>query len=353
MSVILYTNTLDFGGVATFFVRMKQAFEENGIKSYILSFKNERENQVEDNLSIWKKMTIIRKTIKRNSCKTVITNYGIETLLIKLATIGLNVKIISVVHVRSKIFISKHIIGIKKLILEQMIKISFVVCDKCVAVSDSLREELILEGWVDKNKIVTIYNPVINNSYAYYEKNINTNYDVNIGIIGWIYDIKNQKDAIRAIKIINDERFKLHIIGGIGNLEYYNEVNDMITDLKLENQVFIEGIKEDIFNEIKKLDILVLTSKTEALPTVIIEALSCGVPVISSDCKVGPREILGGGHYGYLYEENNIKMLSEYIEYLAKNPKEYNEMSKRGIERARDFTFSKAALNYKYIIENL
>lgn len=352
MSIILFTNTLDSGGVAKFFIRMNDAFHKHRIKSHIVCFKDEIKN-IEDRINIFEKIKRIRDVSIEKKCTTIITNYGIETILAKIAIVGLDINIISIVHVRPNLFIYNNLTGIKKIIIKNLIHISFKICDKCVAVSESLRDELIKERWISENKIVTIYNPVISDNFISDKKEIKEKDEIHLGIIGWIYDIKNQKDAIKAIKKINDERFKLHIIGGIGDTDYFNEVKLLIKDLNLENQIFIEGIKEDILNEIKELDILLLTSKSEALPTVIIESLACGVPVISSDCKVGPREILDNGKYGYLYEEHNVNMICEYINELTNNPKKYTEFSELGIKRAKDFTYKKAVLKYMDTINQI
>ena len=145
----------------------------------------------------------------------------------------------------------------------------------------------------------------------------------------------------------------MHIIGGIKDKNYYDKLVKLIKDLNLEGQVIFEGIKKDIFKEIEKIDILLLTSKTEALPTVIIEALACGIPVISSDCKVGPREILKNGHYGDLYVSNDIIGLVNCILNISSNLSLYKEVSEKALIRAKDFTYQKAMLNYKSLIEEL
>ena len=357
MNIILFTNSLDFGGASTFFIRLEEAFNKSSVKSSIVTFNNERGNDQENLLqnSLKYRIQYLKNKCKKNDTDIIITNYGLETLIAKLSTIGLRrkVKIIAVVHVRSFMWIPNSMNFIKKVIFKFLIKLSFRICDKCVAVSNDLRKELIEEKWVNKNKIVTIYNPVIKDNFNGKIRDIKKGQQINLGIIGWIWDIKNQEEAIRAIYELNDSRYKLHIIGGIKDKNYYDKLVKLIKDLNLEGQVIFEGIKKDIFKEIEKMDILLLTSKTEALPTVIIEALACGIPVISSDCKVGPREILKNGHYGDLYVSNDIKGLVNCILNISSNLSLYKEVSEKALIRAKDFTYQKAMLNYKSLIEDL
>ena len=352
MSIILFTNSLDFGGASTFFIRMNEAFNDENIKSNIVAFNNEREKNQSNllELSIYKRIKYLRDKCKEQQCESIITNYGLETLIAKIATICLSkkIKVISVVHIRSIMFIPKNMNKLKKFIFRLLIKLSFQVCDKCVAVSNDLRSELIKEKWVREDKVVTIYNPVIKNDIEFKPRTINENQDIHIGLIGWIWDIKNQEEAIRSLKELNDNRFKLHLIGGIKDLEYYKKLETLIKDLKVEKQVTFEGLKENIFEEFKKIDILILTSKTEALPTVIIESLASGVPVVSRNCKVGPKEILENGRYGYLYE--NINELVNNIRLLTNEKSLYTEISKKGLIRAKIFTYSKSAKVYKSIL---
>lgn len=357
MNIILFTNSLDFGGASTFFIRLEEAFKKNNVKSSIVAFNSERGNNQENLLqrSLKYRIKHLRNKCKENDTDTIITNYGLETLVAKLSTIRLRkrVKIISVVHVRSFMWIPESMNFIKKIIFKFLIKLSFKICNKCVAVSNDLKEELIKEKWVNKNKIVTIYNPVIQDEFNGKIRTIEKGQEINLAIVGWIWDIKNQEEAIKAMHQLNDNRYKLHIIGGIKDKKYYDNLVKLIKDLNLEGQVIFEGIKKDIFKELEKIDILLLTSKTEALPTVIIEALACGIPVIASNCEVGPREILKNGYYGDLYVNSNIRGLVECILNISNDVSLYKEISKRALIRAKDFTYQKSMLNYKSLIEDL
>ncbi|EOU1921355.1 glycosyltransferase [Clostridium perfringens] len=355
MNIVLYTNSLDYGGASTFFLRLNSAFLHNNVNSNIISFNNERGSNSTNLLkcSLRERIVYLRNKLKEKETDIIITNYGLETLMAKLVTIGLNkkVKIISVVHVRSFMWIPESMSFIKKYIFKLLIKLSFKICDKCVAVSNDLQKEILEEGWINEEKIVTIYNPVIEDDFEMLPKAIKYKEEIHLAIIGWIWDIKNQEEAIKAMYELGDKRYKLHIIGGIKDQAYYEKLINMINEFKLDDQVFFEGIKTDIFKELEKIDILLLTSKTEALPTVIIEALACGVPVISRDCKVGPREILVNGEYGFLYD--SLEELTQKIKELSMNNEKYKQLSFKSIKRAADFRFIESMKKYIFLIEIL
>ena len=83
--------------------------------------------------------------------------------------------------------------------------------------------------------------------------------------------------------------FKLYLIGRGNNL---NLLSDFINDCGLNKNIKLAGYKKNAYQYINSSDLLVLTSKYEGLPNVLLEAQAQGIPTISSDCPSGPKEIL-------------------------------------------------------------
>jgi glycosyltransferase involved in cell wall biosynthesis len=96
-----------------------------------------------------------------------------------------------------------------------------------------------------------------------------------------------------------------------------------------------------------KAAVFVLTSVREGLPNVMIEALACGCPVVSTDCRSGPAEILEGGTWGRLVPVGDVKALSEAIMAAIAQPPDRATL----VERAR--FFSAAAIARRYLSELL
>lgn len=89
--------------------------------------------------------------------------------------------------------------------------------------------------------------------------------------------------------IPENKRPSLEILG-IGEMK--DELETYCIDNKLTNQVTFHGMQKDVSAFIEKSDVLILPTYTEAFALVLVEALRTGIPVITTDAKYGPREIL-------------------------------------------------------------
>jgi glycosyltransferase involved in cell wall biosynthesis len=101
------------------------------------------------------------------------------------------------------------------------------------------------------------------------------------------------------------------------------------------------------FKIMRKASVFVLSSKREALPTVIIEAMACGCPVVSTNCKSGPSEILENGRYGYLVPVGDHQAMAEAIINTLNNPMP----AKILIDRAKHFSIDKSISKYINILD--
>jgi glycosyltransferase involved in cell wall biosynthesis len=138
-------------------------------------------------------------------------------------------------------------------------------------------------------KLNYIYNPV---DQAYIEKAANADVEVPRGEyiihVGSFSASKRHDLLIRAYASSGIEE-KLVLVGK-GKLE--NELKELVSELGVEDKVLFLGFRANPYPLIKKAKLLVLSSDYEGLPTVILEALSLGVPVVSTNCKSGPSEML-------------------------------------------------------------
>ena len=109
--------------------------------------------------------------------------------------------------------------------------------------------------------------------------------------VGRLNRQKGQWFLIRSFrKVVNQhENARLFILGD-GTLK--NELKDLINELNLNEKVFLLGVQENVFPFLKNSNCFIFSSLWEGLPIVLIEALSMNLPIISTDCKTGPREIL-------------------------------------------------------------
>jgi glycosyltransferase involved in cell wall biosynthesis len=88
----------------------------------------------------------------------------------------------------------------------------------------------------------------------------------------------------------------------------------LVRELGLEKDVALPGFVDNPYAYLTRASLFVLSSRWEGLPTVLIEALYCGVPSIATDCPDGPREILADGQYGQLVPIGDAAALARAIE---------------------------------------
>jgi len=234
------------------------------------------------------------------------------------------------------------------------------VVNKIITLSNGIKKILIEELKIDSTKIETIYSGVDNTKIREDSKDIDIEYHEifnNENFIKFINVARLSKEKghiylIKAFKKVKKElpNSKLFILGG-GNLK--NELKSLISKLNLEKDVYLIGIQENPFKYINKADIFVFSSLYEALPTVLLEALSLGIPIISTNCKTGPNEILDNGKYGFLANVGDVNDLADKMIFLGKNPNLIKYYSKMSLERSNFFTLNKSIKKLEKLIENV
>lgn len=142
-------------------------------------------------------------------------------------------------------------------------------------------------------------------------------------MVGRLEEHKGILEAVKAIRVLKDryggseERvIELHIYG-IGPLasRVIEENQDLIRDKRL----VLMGFEKDIQQKIRDYDLLVLASKREGLPGVVVEALRSDIAIVSTMCPSGPVEILEGGRYGILIPSNSPAMIASAIITVVRN----------------------------------
>jgi UDP-D-galactose:(glucosyl)LPS alpha-1,6-D-galactosyltransferase len=114
---------------------------------------------------------------------------------------------------------------------------------------------------------------------------------------------KNITFMLNGLSKIKNKEWSLKIIG-TGKDE--NKLKNLANKLKISDRIEWLGFKKDPYSEIDYATALLLTSRWEGFPMVLVEANQRGIPVISSDCKSGPKDIVIPGVNGYLYKEGDI-----------------------------------------------
>lgn len=203
---------------------------------------------------------------------------------------------------------------------EKMVRESCRRADCVVALSESVRQDMIANYGVDKDKIVTIYNSCdaerLKRLAAQTDSKNGFHIDGDyIVTMGRLMFQKGQWHLLRAFSEVHKTfpDLKLVILGE-GEDEFSEKLKKLSADLGLANSVIFAGYIKNPHNIIAKSKMFVFPSIYEGLGNVLLEALACGKAIISTDCKSGPREILAPDTDFSITEKSKLKdySLEEY-----------------------------------------
>jgi glycosyltransferase involved in cell wall biosynthesis len=225
--------------------------------------------------------------------------------------------------------------------------------DAIVAVSRGVAADLVELTGLPPGRIKTIYNPVISEDITQMARMPLSHPwfapgqpPVILGA-GRLVDQKDFPTLIRAFARLRRQRPARLVILGAAK-------DDVATDVAraaLVQSAALHGVSDDVvlpgftsnpFAFMARAAAFVLSSRYEGLPTVLIEALACGCPVVSTDCPGGVHEILAGGRFGKLVPVGDESAMAEAILWTLDRPPDPNRL----IARAQLFSGAAAANAY-------
>jgi len=247
---------------------------------------------------------------------------------------------------------------LQSFINKRLIKILFPQADLILGNSRGNVQDLKENFGIPESKLMVINNP-INLSKVKSSMPIKGFYDsdfLNLITIGRLEIGKNHKMLIDAISEIPFAR--LYIIGdGILN----DELVSYVKKINLAERVFFLGFQNDPFKYIKAADVFVFGSNHEGFPNVLLEAMACEIPIVSTNCKAGPSEIMEveeefsdnimSSEYGFLVPVNNSELMREAILKLFASLKKNTVLKNSLRNRSNDFNLSKIMDKYSQIIQ--
>lgn len=140
------------------------------------------------------------------------------------------------------------------------------------------------------------------------------------------------------------------VIFGEGQLK--KSLENLCEELNIKNRVLFKGNVKHFWHSIELPRMFVLSSDSEGIPNVIIEALHYGIPCISTDCEPGgSRMLLENGKIGILVERDNVFELSYAMNELINNGNKCNELSQRGLQAIKKYNSKDILYEWLKIIE--
>lgn len=370
MKVGLLLQSFENGGVQKVIINLHNGFLKNGINSEIVVATNSgdmknlinSDSKIED-LKINKfrgdykflfGINKIKKYINRSKPNIVVASPGFSTIALLIANKFAKYKTKTVLMVDNKISLLKK--GkIKHKISYYIYKRMYKYADCIVVAHDSGRNDILNSYKLDSNKVVRIYHPLIDSNYINKIEDVNHKFfeKENFVIIS-VGRLVPEKNYDMLINIFNDIRkeisnIKLLIIGEGSEKE---KLQNIINKNSLNDDVELLGYYEKPLEYMKKCNLYVLSSKQEAFGIVLVEALACGMQIVSTDCMSGgQREILSNGKYGYLCKPDDYDDLKEKI-LSAYNTRD-NTKIEENIKRGLDFSINKSVSEYINVFRRL
>lgn len=144
--------------------------------------------------------------------------------------------------------------------------------------------------------------------------------------------------------------WQLVIFGDGDRTPYENQMKALGID---DNRCHLNGPTSNVQHEYINSSIFVFSSRFEGFGMVLVEAMACGLPVVSFDCPCGPKDIIKDGEDGILVENGNIELLASSLSILINDESLRKSMSKAGQKNAQRFNIVHIAEQWRDLFESL
>lgn len=276
--------------------------------------------------------------------------------------LGLQCKVfISERNTPSEVYAGK---SFSSLVGKILIKSLYDKADKIIANSKGNALDLIKNFNISNSILTVIENPfdlknIMNKS------NENIEFDVPnkfiFIIVGRLEEHKRHILAVEAFSRLKDTNSELWILG-CGPME--DNIRNAIEKFKIKDRVKVLGFDKNPYKFMSKADCFILCSIREGFPNVLVEAMACGLPIISTDCHSGPREILSPNsdislklksqiemsEYGMLIPMDEVNFLQEAMEKMMKDKNLFDRYQNKSKNRANKFNVTNIIYKFKEIL---
>lgn len=228
-----------------------------------------------------------------------------------------------------------------------------------VLVSDAQEEVLSYNRSLHLN-ISKLYNPTFIN-----ERKIDSNHVQQLKqkygrfvlmVSRFEYPHKDQFTVAKMLKIVREKYGKNLDLVFVGNGPNEDDVKELVASFPedIQKHIHFEGSRLDVQDYYNSAFALVHASVAgEGLPTIMLEALAYDLPMVVTDSKTGPREILGDNKYGLLCRVSDPNDMAEKVVRLVENPNLYFKYKEKSKERIKDFAPQEIQIQLEKIIKNI
>lgn len=230
--------------------------------------------------------------------------------------------------------------GFKKTIMKVCFHTKLVIP---VAICDTVKQSLIEAYNLKSENVECVYNGVDTAAFCPLEVEKKSSQIVFVST-GTLYHIKNHELLINAFSLVHKE-YNNVMLRIIGDGELREQLKNQVEELGLSNAVIFEGNQSDVAPYLRTSDIYCCTSKVEGLPISVLEAMSCGLPIVSTPAG-GVVDIVRENENGFIVESDEKAMAEKMIK-LTKDVEMTKKMGKKSRELVMKYDIIKCAEGYE------
>ena len=243
--------------------------------------------------------------------------------------------------------------GLKNILIRILAKKYFPLADAVAAVSTATAKDFTVCFPELNGRVDVIYNPVLPSVLTKETISVpdhpffQTQEIPLIMSAGRLNPSKDFNTLLKAVSIVR-KQIPVHLMI-LGEGEERENLLRQAKELQITESFSLPGFIPNPMSWMNYASVFVLSSKYEGLPFVLVEAMSVGCPVISTDCPGGSSEILGNGTYGRMVPVGDPERMAEAIVFTLKNRINKSILQKR----ASDFSAGSVVNNYLELIDKI
>jgi glycosyltransferase involved in cell wall biosynthesis len=235
--------------------------------------------------------------------------------------------------------------------LPEVVRRSYAAADAVVAVSRDVATDLVNAIGISEQSVTAIHNPVVDDNLREHARQpldhpwFAPGAPPVILAVGRLTEQKDFATLMQAFAIVRARRESRLVILGEGRLR--ESLQALANALGIGADVELAGFVENPFRYMARAAVLVLSSQYEGLPGVLIQALGCGCPVVSTDCPGGSREILADGKYGALVAVGDAPGIAQAVLTELQDPSAREPL----LQRAEAFSVAHGVNQYLALLD--
>lgn len=282
----------------------------------------------------------LRNLFKREQVDIINTHLSVIIYILPAIILRKKIKVFHTVHNMA----NKELIEPIKLIMRVAYKFLGVTP---IGISDYITKTIHTEYNIKLSKIPCIYNGIDSELFSYRQRT--SNKITKFIHVGRFTEQKNHRLLIQAFNLAvkKNPNMTLSLVGGG---ELFEEIQEYVKELGLCDKIIFRGIQKNVKNELEEADIFVMTSNWEGLPISVLEAMACGLPIITTRAG-GVVDIVKHRQNGLVVELEDEQGIAEAMLVLSKENKLVQEMSTASRELVNHYDIRKQVEKYEQLYE--